>query len=79
MTVDDFKRDLSERLGQKVSQLLTRDGEAVEELSDLYQASPAGFGGRLVTTDGRQAAWELWLEDEDTWNFQATPLNQETP
>ena len=38
MTVDDFKRDLSERLGQKVLQLLTRDGEAVEELSDLYQA-----------------------------------------
>ena len=59
MTVDEFKRDLSERLGQKVLQLLTRDGEAVEELSDLYQASPAGFGGRLVTTDGRQAALSL--------------------
>ena len=77
MTVDDFKRDLSERLGQKVLRLLTRDGEDVEELSDLYQASPAGFADRLTTTDGRQAAWNLWLEDESTWNFQTTPLDEE--
>ena len=45
MTVDELRQDLSQRIGRPVELLLTRDGEAVIELSNLYQPSPAGFGG----------------------------------
>jgi hypothetical protein len=44
-------------------------------MEDLYQPSPAGFAGRLCLRNGARFAWELWLEDGDHWNFQATPLN----
>ena len=74
MTIDDFKRDLSDRLGRRVDALLTREGEAAHEMSDLYQPSPAGFAGRLICRDGSRLAWELWLEDENNWNFQSSPL-----
>ena len=43
MTIDDLKRDLSDRLGRRVEVVLTRDGESAQEMSDLYQASPAGL------------------------------------
>ena len=74
MTLLDLKQELSSRLGQPVSDVLTREGESVGEMIDLYRPSPAGFGGRRVTQAGRQFAWELWLEDEETWNFHASPL-----
>ena len=74
MTIDDLKRDLSDRLGARVEALLTRDGEPAQEMTDLYQPSPAGFAGRVICRDGRRLAWELWLEDEETWNFQSSPL-----
>ena len=74
MTLLDLKQELSSRLGQPVSDVLTREGESVREMIDLYQSSPAGFGGRLMTQVGRQFVWELWLEDEETWNFHASPL-----
>ena len=74
MTIDDLKRDLSDRLGARVEALLTRDGEPAQEMTDLYQPSPAGFAGRLICRDGRRLTWELWLEDEETWNFQSSPL-----
>ena len=77
MTLDDLKRDLSERIGQKVINLLTRDGETATTMTDLYQASPAGFGGRLVTRDGRCLMWDLWLEDEQNWNFKASPMDDD--
>jgi len=75
MTLEDLKADLSERLGRKVVDLQTRDGDPVEQMEDLYQPSPAGFAGRLSLRNGALFAWELWLEDGDHWNFQATPLN----
>ena len=75
MTLDDLKRDLSERLGQKVINLLTRDGEPATTMTDLYQASPAGFGGRLMMCDGRCLMWDLWLEDEQNWNFKAFSMD----
>ena len=75
MTLEDLKADLSERLGRKVVDLQTRDGDPVEQMEDLYQPSPAGFAGRLCLRNGAHFAWELWLEDGDHWNFQATPLN----
>ena len=75
MTLDDLQAELSERLGRKVVELQTRDGDPVAEMEDLYQPSPAGFAGRLRLRDGAAFAWELWLEDGDTWNFQVTPLN----
>ena len=74
MTVDELRQDLSQRIGRPVELLLTRDGEAVIELSDLYQPSPAGFGGRLRLRDGTAMSWELWLEDGDSWNFHTAPL-----
>ena len=47
MTIDDLKRDLSDRLGARVEALLTRDGEPAWEMKDLHQPSPAGFAGCL--------------------------------
>lgn len=74
MTIDDLKRDLADRLGARVEALLTRDGEPAQEMTDLYQPSPAGFAGRLICRDGTRFAWELWLEDEENWNFQSSLL-----
>ena len=75
MTIDEFKRDLSNRLGRRVEALFTREGEPAQDMTDLYQPSPAGFAGRLTCRDGSRLAWELWLEDEETWNFQSTALD----
>ena len=74
MTVDELRQDLSERIGRPVELLLSREGESVIELADLYQPSPAGFGGRLCLRDGTAMTWELWLEDGDNWNFHTAPL-----
>ena len=74
MTIEDLKRDLSDRLGRRVEELFTRDGKPALEMTDLYQPSPAGFAGRLICRDGSRLAWDLWLEDEETWNFQSTPF-----
>ena len=74
MTIDDLKRDLSDRLGRRVEAVLTRDGESAQEMTDLYQPSPAGFAGRLICSNGTRLAWELWLEAQDNWNFQSTLL-----
>lgn len=74
MTLDDLKADLSERLGRRVLEVFDRDGEPVTEITALYQPSPAGFGGQLRLRDGRSLAWELWLEDQDNWNFHAREL-----
>ena len=74
MTIEDLKRDLSDRLGRRVEALFTRDGEPAQEMTDLYQPSPAGFAGRLICRDGSRLAWNLWLEDEETWNFLSTPF-----
>ena len=76
MTVDELRQDLSLRIGRSVETLFTRDGETVLQVSDLYQPSPAGFGGRLRLRDGTPMFWELWLEDGDCWNFHAAPLAQ---
>lgn len=75
MTLEDLKADLSERLGRKVVDLQGRDGDPAAQMEDLYQPSPAGFAGRLSLRNGERFAWELWLEDGDHWNFQATLLN----
>ena len=74
MTIEDLKRDLSDRLERRVEALFTRDGEPAKEMTDLYQPSPAGFAGRLICRDGSRLVWDLWLEDEETWNFQSTPF-----
>ena len=74
MTVDELRQDLSQRIGRPIKALLTRDGDDVIELTDLYQPSPAGFGGRLQLRDGTAMTWELWLEDGDNWNFHAALL-----
>ena len=40
MTLEDLKADLSERLGHKVVDLQSRDGDPVAQMEDLYQPPP---------------------------------------
>jgi len=79
VTVDELRSDLTARLGQAVEQVFTRDGAPVEDITELYQPSPAGFGGQLRLKRGGRLAWELWLEDGDRWNFHATDLADASP
>ena len=79
MTVDELRSDLTARLGQAVEQVFTRDGAPVGDITELYQPSPAGFGGQRRLKRGRRLAWELWLEDGDRWNFHATDLADASP
>ncbi len=74
MTVDELCSDLTVRLGETVEQVFTRDGTPVDDITELYQPSPAGFGGQLRLKRGRRLVWELWLEDGDSWNFHAADL-----
>ena len=43
MTVDELRSDLTARLGEQVEQVFTRDGASVDDITELYQPSPAGF------------------------------------
>jgi len=74
MTLDEFQQDLSKRMGKRVIEILTRDGESVQDLTDLYQPSPAGFAGQVVLVGGSRHSWELWQEAEAMWNFQSTHI-----
>ncbi len=74
MTLDEFQQDLSKRMGKRVTEILTRDGESVQDLTDLYQPSPAGFAGQVVLVGGSRHSWELWQEAEAMWNFQSTDI-----
>jgi hypothetical protein len=74
MTLDEFQQDLSKRMGKRVTEILTRDGESVQDLTDLYQPSPAGFAGQVVLVGGSRHSWELWQESEAMWNFQSTHI-----
>ncbi|MBL6797494.1 MAG: hypothetical protein ISQ53_01715 [Synechococcus sp. BS307-5m-G39] len=74
MTIEELRGDLGQRIGKRVEVLFTRDGEPALEMTDLYQASPAGFGGQLQLRDGSRLVWELWLEDGERWNFHASPI-----
>mgnify|MGYP000845253079 CR=1 FL=1 len=75
MGLDDFQKDLSLRLGKRVSELFTREGEPVEDLMELYQPSPAGFAGQLILVDGSRYSWELWQEAGEMWNFQSNLIS----
>ena len=80
MTVDELRSDLTARLGEQVEQVFTRDGVLVDDITELYHPSPAGFGGQLrLKRSRRRLAWELWLEDGDRWNFHATDLADASP
>ena len=75
MTLDEFQQDLSKRMGKRVTEILTRDGESVQDLTDLYQPSPAGFAGQVVLVGGSRHSWELWQDAEAMWNFQSTLIS----
>ena len=77
MTVDELRSDLTARLGEVVEEVFTRDGHPVDDITELYQPSPAGFGDQLRLKRGRRLLWELWLEDGDRWNFHASPLDSQ--
>ena len=72
MTLEELQQDLSRRIGKRVIEILTRDGEAVQDFTDLYQPSPAGFAGQLIVFSGSRYSWELWQEAGEMWNFQST-------
>ena len=71
MNIDEFQQDLSKRIGKRVAEILTIDGKAVQDLTDLYQPSPAGFAGQLIDVDGSRYTWVLWQEAGEMWNFQS--------
>ena len=75
MGLDELQKDLSMRLGKRVTDISTREGEPVQTLIDLYQPSPAGFAGQLTLADGSRHTWELWQESAEMWNFQSTHLS----
>ena len=75
MTIEELRADIAQRIGKRVEALFTRDGEPALEVTDLYQPSPAGFGGLLLLRDGSRLAWELWLEDGELWNFHCSPIS----
>ncbi len=75
MRLDELQKDLSKRIGKRVTNIFNRDGEPVQDLIDLYQPSPAGFAGQLILVDGSRHSWELWQEAEEMWNFQSTPIS----
>ncbi len=91
MTVDELRSDLTARLGEQVEQVQPGwsppsvfspgwSPPAVDDITELYQPSPAGFGGQLrLKRSGRRLAWELWLEDGDRWNFHTTDLADAPP
>ena len=75
MNIDELQNDLSKRIGKRVVEILTSDGEAVQGLIDLYQPSPAGFAGQLIDVDGSRHSWVLWQEAGEMWNFQSTLIS----
>ena len=76
--LEDLKRDLSRRIGKRVSAITTREGEPVHDLTDLYPPSPAGFSGQVVLVRFSRHSWELWQEAEAMWNFQSKHINWAT-
>ncbi|CAX32022.1 Hypothetical protein PMT_2504 [Prochlorococcus marinus str. MIT 9313] len=72
MTIEELKAVLSEQMCQRVTQVLTFEGEDAVNIEELYQQVPAGFRGKLTVRSGSQYVWDLWQTDEDTWEFSST-------
>lgn len=75
MEIAQLKAVLTDRLGQPVQEVLAADGSPIQSMEELYQPMPAGFRGQLVLRNGSRQVWDLWQEDEDTWNFTASPVH----
>ena len=76
MEIVQLKDLLSDRLGRPVRYLQLMDGSPAESIEQLYEPSPAGFQGRLVLNDGSVQVWNLWQEDNETWNFFSRCLDE---
>jgi len=76
MTIEELKSVLSEQMNQRVTQVLTYEGEPAENIEALYQQVPAGFRGKLTVRSGSQYIWDLWQTDEDTWEFSSTQITE---
>jgi len=74
MELAQLKAVLTDRLGQRVHQVFAADGAPISTIEELYQPMPAGFRGQLELANGSRQVWDLWQEDEDTWNFSSSPL-----
>ena len=76
MEIGQLSGVLSHRLGQPVIAVLNLDGYPAVTVEDFYEPMPAGFRGRLLLLDGSSQIWDLWQDDEETWNFSASTLDQ---
>ncbi len=76
MTIEELKAVLSEQMSQRVTQVLTFEGEPAENIEELYQQIPAGFRGKLTVRSGSQYVWDLWQTEEDTWEFSSTQVSE---
>ena len=73
MEIAQLRVVLSDRLGQPVVEVLRLDGSPAKSIDELYEPMPAGFFGQLLLRDGSKQIWDLRQEDEETWNFSASP------
>ena len=76
MEIVQLKDLLSDRLGRPVRYVQLMDGSPAERIEQFYKPSPAGFQGRLVLNDGSVQVWNLWQEDNETWNFFSRCLDE---
>ena len=76
MEIAQLRAVLSDRFGQPIVEVLTLDGSPAVTIEEFYEPMSAGFRGQLLLGDGSRQIWDLWQEDEETWNFSATTLDQ---
>ena len=76
MEIAQLRAVLSDRLGQPVVEVLTLDGSPAVTIEEFYVPMPARFRGQLLLRDESRQIWDLWQEDEETWNFSASTLDQ---
>ena len=76
MEIAQLRGVLSDRLGQPVIEVLTLYGSPAVTIEEFYEPMPEGFRGQLLLRDGSRQIWDLWQEDEETWNFSGSTLDQ---
>lgn len=76
MEIAQLRGVLSDRLGQPFIEVLILDGSPAVTIEEFYEPMPEGFRRQLLLRDGSPQIWDLWQEDEETWNFSASTLDQ---
>ena len=76
MEIVQLKDLLSDRLGRSVRHVQLMDGSPAETWNSSINQVLQGFQGRLVLNDGSVQVWDLWQEDNETWNFSARCVDE---